>query len=118
MLPVHDAEHALFLDELALAADSLGGLEADECFAVPETSRLRESEAKVNAAIDCDEISKRCTTGSSMSSGKRRRTDATFSNRLPVQATLQQKRRPLPTGAVLPLKMNAFAHFVFKKDLI
>lgn len=38
-----------------------------------------------------------------------------FSNRQPV---LQQKRRPLPTGAMLPLKMNAFAHFVFKKDLI
>ena len=28
------------------------------------------------------------------------------------------KRCPLPTGAMLPLKMNAFAHFVFKKDLI
>lgn len=38
-----------------------------------------------------------------------------FSNRMPVQAMLQQKRRPLPTGAMLPLKMNAFAHFVFKK---
>ena len=38
-----------------------------------------------------------------------------FSNRQPV---LQQKRRSLPTGAMLPLKMNAFAHFVFKKDLI
>ena len=36
MLPVHDAEHALFRDVLALAADGLGGLEADECFAVPE----------------------------------------------------------------------------------
>lgn len=36
VLPVHDAEHALFLDVLALAADGLGGFEADECFAVPE----------------------------------------------------------------------------------
>ena len=36
VLPVHDAEHALFLDVLALAADGLGGLEADERFAVPE----------------------------------------------------------------------------------
>lgn len=36
VLPVHDAEHALFLDVLALAADGLRGLEADECFAVPE----------------------------------------------------------------------------------
>ena len=36
VLPVHDAEHALFLDVLALAADGFGGLEADERFAVPE----------------------------------------------------------------------------------
>ena len=38
-----------------------------------------------------------------------------FSNRMPVQAMLQQKGVHFQREPMLPLKMNAFAHFVFKK---